>query len=475
MMRPLASLVFLFSSASLASLDDRIQVVIEEPVNFGTYAGISNLRGYAVSPEGIGNFNHQVFIDGEFAFYLGTYGERADVGAAFPSYPGSGTGGFSMAFNYKSLSPGQHHVRVVAYDNAGNFNDATTTFTVQKFESEFIAEDSAIDISGNDDIEVLDGQGLRIRGARIEGKEWDFTLRWDKASQGFKTEDISASGWPSFCPQPGNPACNTTGSPTGGDGSDGSSDTSSPTPADCSVMDGRYSIQTPGIIMQNCSGDRDVCFGDYASNLLSWDHHRPLSDIPDKYYDIETDSCASITIRPVESLGSPTLTGYAWAAGLEVVKLSLTSDASAEFFKDNVGCMGRQNGSVCGDNYAKFSEPPWEEPPWNDEPTIENFWYGNNFESISDCQFIPPNVSSNSEANTFDVIVDRQTDAEGEYSIYVSYDVCLVGYFKTVGYYGNYGEESDFTALLRYRYRLCPYINGERDWACWAAEGSYLD
>ena len=453
MMRTLfASLVVLFSGASLASLDERIQVVIEEPVNFGTYAGISNLRGYAVSPEGIGNFNHQVFIDGEFAFYLGTYGERADVGAAFPSYPGSDTGGFSMAFNYKSLSSGQHHVRVVAYDNAGNFNDATTTFTVQKFGSEFIADDSAIDISGNEDIEVLDGQGLRIRGARIEGKERDFTLRWDRASQGFKTEDISDRSGESGTSEGSN------------------SNGTTPTPADCSVLDGRYVTQVTGKIMQNCLGD--MCYGDFVNNSRAWNIFRPVSSMRDSYYDVETDSCASITIRPVESLGGPTLSGYAWAAGLEVVALSLTSDATTEFYKDNVGCMGRENDIGCGDNYDSSRETPW-----NDKPVIENFWYGNDFDGVSDCQFIPPNVGSNSEANTFDVVVDRNTDFEGKYSIYISYDVCLVGYFKRIGYVPSgpsTGTESDFTALLRYRYRLCPYDpNG--DLTCYFASSNYLD
>ena len=449
-----ASLVFLFSGASLASLDERIQVVIEEPVNFGTYAGISNLRGYAVSPEGIGNFNHQVFIDGEFAFYLGTYGERADVGAAFPSYPGSDTGGFSMAFNYKSLSPGQHHVRVLAYDNAGNFNDATATFTVQKFESEFITDDSAIDISGNEDIEVLDGQGLRIRGARIEGKEWDFTLRWDRASQDFKTEDISASGGPSFCPQPGNPACNTTGGADGSGDSGGSSDTT-PTPADCSVMDGRYTIHQPGIIIQKCSG-ADCTGADYADYIATM-YNDQQSDLPDKYYDVVTDSCASVTLRPVELFGSPTLSGYAWASGLEVVKLTLTSNATSESFERNIGCLARDNQSLCDgtyDDYAEKYERYRGDMPWRAKPVIQNFWFGNEIEKPSDCRFIPPGAGSTSEANAFDVVVDRGTDVEGAYSIYVSYDVCVVGYYKKQGNFGL--EENEFTALLRYRFGLCP-------------------
>ena len=89
----------LFSNPVLAGLDERIVVVIEEPAEFEYYSGISNLRGYAVSPEGTGEFFHIVYIDGEFAFYLAPYGPRADVGNAFPDYPGSDTAGFSMAFH----------------------------------------------------------------------------------------------------------------------------------------------------------------------------------------------------------------------------------------------------------------------------------------------------------------------------------------------------------------------------------------
>ena len=111
----LLGVLSLLAFPSFAELDERIQVSIEEPVQGERYSGISNLRGWAVSPEGMGSYYLNVYIDGEFAFYLYPYGNRTDVGNAFPDYPDSGTGGFSMAFNYKDLPPGEHEIRVKNY------------------------------------------------------------------------------------------------------------------------------------------------------------------------------------------------------------------------------------------------------------------------------------------------------------------------------------------------------------------------
>ena len=175
---------------SLAELDERIKVAIEEPVQGERYSGISNLRGWAVSPEGTGNFYHAVYINDEFAFYMTPYGKRTDVGNAFPDYPNSDTAGFSMAFNYKDLPPGEHEIRVRAYDNLENYNEVVTTFTTERFESTFIASDSDVDVSTTETWAVVDNQTYKVSGATLEGKQWDFFLKWDTASQSFKTEGI---------------------------------------------------------------------------------------------------------------------------------------------------------------------------------------------------------------------------------------------------------------------------------------------
>ena len=182
----LLGVLSLLAFPSFAGLDERIQVAIEEPVQGERYSGISNLRGWAVSPEGTGNFYHQVFIDGDFAFYMSPYGNRPDVGNAFPDYPDSDTAGFSMAFNYKDLAPGQHEIKVRAFDNASNYNEAVTTFTTERFDSTFIASDSDVDLSGLDNVFLYDDQALLLNGANVEGKRWNFLLKWDKPSQSFK-------------------------------------------------------------------------------------------------------------------------------------------------------------------------------------------------------------------------------------------------------------------------------------------------
>jgi len=190
----LLTVLLLLAYPSYAELDERIQVTIEEPVQGERYSGISNLRGWAVSPEGMGSYYLEVFIDEEFAFYMYPYGKRTDVGNAFPDYPGSDTGGFSMAFNYKDLSPGEHEIKVRAFDNANNYNDAVTTFTTERFESSFIASDSDVDLSTSETWAIVDKQTYKISGATLEGKQWEFLLTWDRASQGFKTERIVPFG-----------------------------------------------------------------------------------------------------------------------------------------------------------------------------------------------------------------------------------------------------------------------------------------
>lgn len=190
----LLGVLLLVACPSFAALDERIQVTIEEPVQGERYSGISNLRGWAVSPEGMGSYYLEVFIDEEFAFYMFPYGQRTDVGNAFPDYPGSETGGFSMAFNYKNLTPGEHEIKVRAFDDAGNYNDAKVVFRAERFKSSFIADDSKVDLSTTEGISLFDKQAYLVSGATLEGKQWDFLLKWDRASQSFKTERIVPFG-----------------------------------------------------------------------------------------------------------------------------------------------------------------------------------------------------------------------------------------------------------------------------------------
>ena len=54
----------------------------------------------------------------------------------------------------------------------------------------FISDDSDVDISTSETWTIVDNQTYLITGPTIEGKKWDFQLKWDKASQSFKILQI---------------------------------------------------------------------------------------------------------------------------------------------------------------------------------------------------------------------------------------------------------------------------------------------
>lgn len=240
--------LFLFSSLCFAGLNEDIKINIEEPVGGGVYSGISNLRGWAIAPEGINRFLLSVYVDGEFAFYMVPYGQRTDVGNAYPDYLGSETGGFSMAFNYKDLTPGEHEIRVLAFDDNEDYNEAVTTFTTERFVGSFISDDSEVDISTSETWSIVDNQTYLITGPTIEGEQWDFELKWDKASQGFKIQRIALSG-----------SDNSSDSSGGGDGTGGNSGSET---ASCADLSGTWSGRLEGEVVLTGGGQT---YRDYTS------------------------------------------------------------------------------------------------------------------------------------------------------------------------------------------------------------------
>ena len=165
------TVLLLGSSIAFAGLDRDIKVVIEEPAVGESYSGVTNLRGWVVSPAGIGRYALEVYIDGEFAFYMPVGGNRADVAETYPNYPSSDQSGFSMAFNYKSLSPGTHEIKVRAFDNVDNYNDAWVSFAAERFNSDFIADESEIDLSTTENVSLVDNQTYSVSGATVEGQK----------------------------------------------------------------------------------------------------------------------------------------------------------------------------------------------------------------------------------------------------------------------------------------------------------------
>ena len=162
------------------------RAALEEPVSLETHTGVGNLRGWAVSSDGIAKV--EIYIDGVYAFDAPYGGNRSDVGGAFPDVAGSTQSGFSLAFNYSDLSAGTHTISALAYDAAGDTFESAADFEVVRFDSSFIASSDAIDLSQascavtSDEISVVD--------ALVEGSVQDLKLKWRTAEQGFEIIEI---------------------------------------------------------------------------------------------------------------------------------------------------------------------------------------------------------------------------------------------------------------------------------------------
>ena len=162
------------------------ELSLEEPVDGGVHSGVSNLRGWAVAKEGISRVD--IFIDGVL-FQAAPYGgSRGDVGAAFPGVEGSAQSGFSIAYNYSGLEPGEHTIMARASTLTGRELQASATFTATRPGQEFIANPNALDLGGAS-CSIVQGQGVRIEDFTIDGSgPWDVLLEWRRAAQGFQAQ-----------------------------------------------------------------------------------------------------------------------------------------------------------------------------------------------------------------------------------------------------------------------------------------------
>lgn len=162
------------------------ELALEEPVHGVVYSGISNLRGWAVATEQISRVD--IFVDGVFSQSAPYGGARPDVAVAFPSVAQSSHSGFSLAFNYNSLTPGEHTVTARAHTNRGEILESSSTFTVQNFGPEFISDADLVKLDGG--YCEIDGNSASFLGVLVDGSTFDIGLEWRKAKQGFEIRSI---------------------------------------------------------------------------------------------------------------------------------------------------------------------------------------------------------------------------------------------------------------------------------------------
>ncbi len=171
---------------SLAAGDGNIELMIEEPAQGSTVAGVGNIRGWALGDSNI--LSVELYIDGRFIADIPHGGTRNDVRDAFPVRPGSAEAGYSMAFAWSLLAPGVHQLRIRAIDFEGRAAEATGSFTVEAFGTGFIGDPEKVSVNGG--VEKLDARTIRLNGVQADGLLYDVKLQWQPASQKFEIVEI---------------------------------------------------------------------------------------------------------------------------------------------------------------------------------------------------------------------------------------------------------------------------------------------
>jgi hypothetical protein len=166
--------------------EDVFKISLGEPITGETHSGIGNLRGWAISNNGIDRV--EIFIDGKYMYDAPYGGLRVDVEAAFPNVDGSLLSGYSLAFGYADLGSGQHTVRAVAYDSLGNSTEQSSTFNVVVYEQNFINSNEVVDLSSS--TISASGDEIMINDASIGQRSYSLKLKWRTAEQGFEVIEI---------------------------------------------------------------------------------------------------------------------------------------------------------------------------------------------------------------------------------------------------------------------------------------------
>ena len=168
---------------------ESIVLALEEPANDSIYSGVSNVRGWAVAPQGLQKI--ELYVDSAFQGNIPLGGKRTDVGAQYPTYPDSADSGFAMAFNYSNLAAGSHTLTVRAFDTNGGARDASTTFAVARFATSFMADPAAVNV--DQATLTRGGNTLTIQNLLAEGQPYNVQLNWRPATQGFAITQIDAN------------------------------------------------------------------------------------------------------------------------------------------------------------------------------------------------------------------------------------------------------------------------------------------
>ena len=182
---PIVVLSTLFGIAP-AVAQSTFRLSLEEPVAGEIHGGVGNLRGWAVSSEGIEKI--EIWIDGAYEFDAPYGGNRPDVKRTFSDVKDSDKSGFSLAYGYGDLAAGSHTISAIAHTVIGEIEESTADFTVVKFKESFIRDPNAVNL--DDTACSASGDEFLLTDALVSGTLYDIVLKWRTAEQGFEIVEI---------------------------------------------------------------------------------------------------------------------------------------------------------------------------------------------------------------------------------------------------------------------------------------------
>lgn len=180
----LAALAMAPALAGAAQSDD-IKINLERPVNGSRVTGINVITGWAVAPAGIDRV--ELFIDdGSTRNQVLAYGgSRKDVcRGRSPTPPDCPRVGFASTFSYNLLNDGEHTFTVRAYDNDGDFNEDSATFTINSFGENFVDGDRL-------SLPAFQISNVFKANSGSDNQRYDVEFEWRTAAQQFVMTDIT--------------------------------------------------------------------------------------------------------------------------------------------------------------------------------------------------------------------------------------------------------------------------------------------
>ncbi len=168
-----------YSTLSTLSSESTIISKVENPVMDHQLTDAFQIRGYAVSKDGISKV--EIYLDNN-KIATATYGiERKDVGSKYPDYPNSNNSGFK--YNFTNVSNGKHVIKVSVLDTKGNSSDTIININVNNNKTKIMGLGSLdrvqmINIlrSNNTKLDlkyIVDFVDITINEAKIEGINHD--------------------------------------------------------------------------------------------------------------------------------------------------------------------------------------------------------------------------------------------------------------------------------------------------------------